>query len=132
LIKNLIGSTPPGKELSLHSSIEIDSGETLHIPMIDMSTGSLAQLEKVRPLLGDILFSTFSWFKSGRSYHGYGGTLIDQKEWTSQMGKLLLVNQIGMPPTVDPRWVGHRLIAGYSSLRWTNNTSHYIDTPKKV
>lgn len=48
------------------------------------------------------------------------------------MGKLFLATQVGVPPTVDPRWVGHRLIAGYAALRWTKNTPHYVDTPKKL
>ena len=97
-----------------------------------MSTGSGAQLEKVRPVLGESVFFDFDWYKSGRSYHGYGRSLLTHNDWIKQMGKLLLVNQIGVPPTVDPRWVGHRLIAGYASLRWTKNTPQYLDYPRRV
>ncbi|MDP9710320.1 UNVERIFIED_ORG: hypothetical protein J2X80_002399 [Pseudomonas fluorescens] len=128
----VIVDTPDGQELALHSTVTMENGEILHFPMIDMSTGSTAHLEKVRPILGDELFFDFDWYKSGRSYHGYGKFLMNQEEWTVQMGKLLLVNKIGVPPTVDPRWVGHRLIAGYSALRWTRNTSHYVGLPHKV
>ena len=33
---------------------------------------------------------------------------------------------------VDSRWIGHRLIGGYSSLRWTNNTGMYRSEPSKI
>lgn len=128
-ILKIINDCPDGYELAIHSKITTTINEELHIPMIDMSTGSAAQLSKLKPFLEND-FDHFIWYKSGRSYHGYGSTLISHQEWISMMGKLLLANQIGMPPTVDPRWVGHRLISGYAALRWTKNTSHYIDIPK--
>lgn len=131
-IQRIISSTPKGQELALHSTVAMRSGECLHLPMIDMSTGSPAQLEKVRPILGNEVFLSFDWYKSGRSYHGYGRYLMRQREWSMHMGKLLLVNKVGLPPTVDPRWVGHRLIAGYAALRWTKNTSHYVDFPRRI
>lgn len=104
----------------------------MHIPMVDMSTGSVAQLAKLRPFLGEELFQRFKWYKSGRSFHGYGRTLVTSSEWSALMGTLLLANQKGLAPTVDPRWVGHRLIAGYAALRWTKNTPHYINLPKEI
>lgn len=131
-VDKVICGTPLGQELALHSTIFHKSRGLVHIPMVDMSTGSSAQLEKVKPILGDEIFNNFEWYRSGRSYHGYGRCLMSHKEWIIQMGKLLLVNKLGVPPTVDPRWVGHRLIAGYSALRWTKNTAHYIDNPKKI
>lgn len=131
-IESTINNTPPGQELAFHSRVDLSSGAQMHMPMIDMSTGSAAQLAKLRPFLGEDIFQKFTWYKSGRSYHGYGSMLVTRDEWIVQMGKLLLANHSGMPPTVDPRWVGHRLIGGYSALRWTKNTAHYIDIPKKI
>ncbi|MBU0525747.1 MAG: hypothetical protein KKC24_05780 [Gammaproteobacteria bacterium] len=131
-IRKMIYNAPIGQELAIHSTVALRSGHCMHLPMIDMSTGSPAQLEKVRPVLGEEIFSSFDWYKSGRSYHGYGRYLMGQQEWATQMGKLLLVNQTGLPPTVDPRWVGHRLIAGYAALRWTKNTAHYVDMPRRI
>lgn len=132
LVLGAINSTPEDQEFALHSTILHRTLGQMHIPMIDMSTGSGAQLEKVRPVLGESVFFDFDWYKSGRSYHGYGRSLLTHNDWIKQMGKLLLVNQIGVPPTVDPRWVGHRLIAGYASLRWTKNTPQYLDYPRRV
>lgn len=131
-IEELLRETPSNQELALHSTILCKGALTLHLPMIDMSTGSSAQLEKVRPIIGQDLFEDFDWYKSGRSYHGYGRYFLSRNDWVVQMGKLLLVNQVGLPHTVDPRWVGHRLIAGYAALRWTKNTPHYMDYPRKA
>lgn len=128
-IEKLIKNTPEGMEISFHSLIELSQGEFCHLPMVDMSTGSTVQLSKLIPFIGDSLFKEMKWYKSGRSYHGYGGGLICEREWLILMGKLLLANKKDLPPTVDTRWVGHRLIAGYSSLRWSKNTDHYLHPP---
>jgi hypothetical protein len=131
-VGNLIQSTPSGSDLAFHSLVTTRDSDDLHIPMVDMSTGSVAQLEKLRPFLSATLFEKFKWYRSGRSFHGYANTLIAPKEWASLMGTLLLANQKGLHPTVDPRWIGHRLIAGYSALRWTKNTAHYIELPRAI
>ncbi|WP_419964619.1 hypothetical protein [Roseateles rivi] len=130
-IQNIIDATPEGHELAFHSRVHTTSGQFMHIPLIDMSTGSAAQLEKLRPFLGD-LFNEFHWYTSGRSFHGYSATVVNFERWASIMGFLLLANQKGLPPTVDPRWIGHRLIAGYSALRWTKNTKHYLEVPQSL
>lgn len=132
IVGEIIFQTPLGQELALHSTIFHKERGVVHLPMVDMSTGSSAQLEKVKPILGEEIFNSFDWYRSGRSYHGYGRYLMSHDEWIVQMGKLLLVNKIGVPPTVDPRWVGHRLIAGYAALRWTKNTAYYVDSPKRI
>jgi len=131
-IASLMGNTPSNEELAIHSNVTLSDGSIRHIPMVDMFTGSPAHLDKVRPILGNETFLNFDWFKSGRSYHGYGAFLMMDTEWYVQMGKLLLVNQVGVPLIVDPRWVGHRLIAGYAALRWTKNTNCYLDLPRRV
>lgn len=130
-MERLMAACPPGAEVALHSEVIIEGGGVRHIPMIDMSTGSAAQLLKLKPFL-ESYFEGFAWFKSGRSYHGYGNSFVERDEWVAIMGRLLLANQVGLPATVDPRWVGHRLMAGYAALRWTKNTSHYIDLPKRL
>ena len=132
IIHEIIRSVPDGQELAFHSTVSLEDGGDMHIPLVDMSTGSAAQLEKLRPFLGEALFRAFKWYRSGRSFHGYAATLVNAKEWAALMGTLLLANKKGLAPTVDSRWVGHRLIAGYSSLRWTRNTSHYIELPSAV
>lgn len=130
-IRRIIDTTPEGHELAFHSRVNLARGVVMHIPLIDMSTGSAAQLEKLKPFLEE-MFAQFHWYKSGRSFHGYASNVIDVDSWAATMGILLLANQKGLPPTVDPRWIGHRLIAGYSALRWTKNTEHYIEEPRAL
>ncbi len=125
-------ATPHGRDLAFHSLVTTRDSLDLHIPMVDMSTGSVAQLEKLRPFLSTEFFELFKWYKSGRSFHGYADALVAPKDWASLMGTLLLANQKGLHPTVDPRWIGHRLTAGYSALRWTKNTAHYIELPRAI
>lgn len=121
-----------GRELAVHSDLLMDDGRRLHLVMVDMSTSAQAHLEKLRSFLGDNFFQRISWYASGRSFHGYGETLLERDEWVQFMGLLLLANQPRLEPTVDPRWIGHRLLAGYASLRWTRNTSHYLTLPREI
>lgn len=121
-----------GQELAVHSDLLMRDGRRLHLVMVDMSTSARAHLEKLRGFLGDNFFQRISWYASGRSFHGYGESLLEQDEWVQFMGLLLLANQPRLEPTVDPRWIGHRLLAGYASLRWTCNTSHYLTPPRSI
>lgn len=121
-----------GHELAVHSDLLMRDGQRLHLAMVDMSTSARAHLEKLRSFLGDSFFQRISWYVSGRSFHGYGDSLLKRDEWVQFMGLLLLANQPRLEPTVDPRWIGHRLLAGYASLRWTCNTSHYLTLPRSL
>lgn len=132
LMLGFMESCPSDQDVAINSIVRMQNGETLHLPMIDMFTPSKAHLQKLIEFIGRNLFFSFAWFASGRSFHGYGGNLITHSEWIKFMGTLLLSNQKDLKPTVDPRWIGHRLIAGYSSLRWTKNTSHYLGIPVRV
>jgi hypothetical protein len=128
-IENLLRSTPPGRELALHSKLWMNHQHEVHIPMVDLSTTARAHLLKLQALVEHTGFGQFTWFASGRSFHGYGNRFLNHEYWVKLMGALLLSNQKGMMPTVDPRWIGHRLLGGYSALRWTKNTAHYVNTP---
>lgn len=131
-VSRVIEGTQPGHELAVHSDLIMRDGSRRHLVMVDMSTSARAHLEKLRQFLGDNFFQRISWYASGRSFHGYGELLLQQREWVQFMGLLLLANQPRLEPTVDPRWIGHRLLAGYASLRWTCNTSHYLTPPRSI
>jgi hypothetical protein len=131
-INAIISDTPPEQELALHSNVEFGSEEQRHIVMVDMATSSKAHLEKLRVYLGDHFFQQIAWFSSGRSFHGYGEDLLQEPDWVKFMGLLLLANKPRMEATVDPRWIGHRLLAGYAALRWTKNTSYYLVQPSRI
>jgi hypothetical protein len=131
-VENMIASTPQGHELAIHSDVQLNNGERQHLVMVDMATSSNTHLEKLRSFLGDNFFQRMVWFDSGRSFHGYGTDLLTEQRWVQFMGLLLLANKPRMEPTVDPRWIGHRLMAGYAALRWTKNTSHYLVYPARI
>lgn len=131
-IARLIEDCPPNQDVAVHSLMQCNDDICRHVPMVDMSTASKAHLEKLRLFLDAETFYGFVWFESGRSFHGYGGRLISHAQWVTYMGQLLLSNQKDLKPTVDPRWIGHRLIAGYAALRWTRNTAHYLRMPQRT
>jgi hypothetical protein len=131
-IQALMKGTPTGHELAFHSDVTLTDGQKKHLVMVDMSTGAKAHLDKLRAYLGDHFYQTITWYTSGRSFHGYGEDLLAESDWVRFMGLLLLANKPRVEPTVDPRWIGHRLLAGYAGLRWTKNSSHYLMTPTKL
>ena len=131
-VERVLSETPGGQEIAIHSDVRLASGERKHLVMVDMSTSARAHLDKLRVFLGDHFFQQIAWYASGRSFHGYGETLLAEGEWVGFMGLLLLANRPRMEATVDPRWIGHRLLAGYSALRWTRKTSHYLAEPARI
>ncbi|WP_374424290.1 hypothetical protein [Chromobacterium sp.] len=129
---DLLKKISEDENIAFHSEVTMKNNEKKHIPLIDMNTPSEAILEKLQNYLGENLYKKISWYKSGRSFHGYMEDMVEFKEWTQIMGRLLLCNQKNMAQTVDPRWIGHRLLAGYAALRWTKNGLHYIALPEKI
>lgn len=130
----VISSLEPEEELALHSRITI-KGHTFHIPMIDFATSEpLAAniADRIRFFLPRKVFLSLAFFDSGRSYHAYSTALLKPKEWLDFMGRLLLINPRGSQEIIDSRWVGHRLIGGYCSLRWSNNTGKYVRSPTSI
>lgn len=120
------------EEIAFHSRITTDE-LTYHIPMIDMGC------EKIEPYAGDLISafadfgaSRFSIYNSGRSFHLYAHALLDgDKELVRFMGRILLLNLPKRERVIDERWVGHRLMAGYLTLRWTKNNPHYVALPTR-
>ncbi|WP_145927105.1 hypothetical protein [Jeongeupia sp. USM3] len=86
LVAKLMASTGPDEDFAIHSSVTLSDGSCVHMPMVDMDTKSPAQLDKIRSYIGDYLFHKLVWYRSGRSFHGYGCCLIDEKEWVGFMG----------------------------------------------
>ncbi|MGP0150810.1 primase 1D-like protein [Pseudomonas oryzihabitans] len=131
LVLNILDSTPDLCELAFHSAVELEDGRTFHIPLIDMSSKSFSLLTKYNnytDFFSEKRIKTV-WFNSGRSYHGYGSELLSYSDWVAYMGRLLLINTPAVPDIVDPRWIGHRLMGGYSALRWTKKTTQYKNVP---
>jgi hypothetical protein len=101
-----------------------------HIPLIDFSSDNeelvLAESEKLAKEYGTNAYL----FNSGRSFHFYMNTFLSVEEWVKFMGRILLMNVD--QEIVDSRWVGHRLLAGYASLRLTANSNQYKKQPTLI
>lgn len=118
------------EELAINSTLNID-GRNFFIPMIDLSTSDLT-IDNIRVFdeFMDYWNMDFFVFDSGRSFHLYGTKLLlSNRTWTKFMGSLLLLNKRGGKTLIDTRWIGHRILAGESSLRWSNNSFHYKRYP---
>lgn len=116
-----------GHDLALHSLVKSGSRKA-HIPMVDFAAVNLS-VDEVVSWASNYLGITLRLFDSGRSLHGYGLEPISTEKWYRFMGLLLLANKPGQPQLVDSRWIGHRLLAGYSALRWSANSKHYLKMP---
>lgn len=122
------------EELAFHSTF-VFRGRTWHVPMIDFAAEPqvlLNSIDRLRMYLPRPVYQSLALFSSGRSLHGYATTLLSPKEWLEFKGRLLLANTRGMSELTDTRWIGHRLLGGFSALRWSWNTAHYVDAPRRI
>jgi hypothetical protein len=121
------------QELAIHSTVAMN-GRALHIPMLDFATNHIGpmQLHRLQMFLPKRVFTNFAFYNSGRSFHAYSAHLLPPKDWYQFLGRALLVNPRDQAEIIDARWVGHRLIGGYCSLRLSNNSQQYKGMPKKV
>ncbi len=121
--KAFVSQLPRNYELALLSNVTCGS-DALHIPMIDFlgkhPLSARRGLER-NGFVAQRIMKTLFLFDSGKSWHGYSTTLLSEKEWRYFTAGLLLANLPGARPFVDWRWVGHRLMEGFASLRWSSN-----------
>ncbi len=133
-INQEIGWLRPDQELAIHSKIQI-KGRAWHIPMIDFSTEdkiSGEDFDRMSLYLPKAIMLNMAVYASGRSYHAYSTTLLSPKEWLDFMGRLLLINPRNKIELIDSRWIGHRLIGGFCSLRWSKNSNQYKGMPTRI
>lgn len=128
-----ITSLRANQELAIHSNVRI-GGRTVHIPMLDFATDHIGpeQLDRISAFLPRRVFLSSAFYHSGRSFHAYSTTLLGPKDWHSFLGRALLINPRDGESIIDARWIGHRLMAGYCSLRFSNNSHQYRGMPRKV
>lgn len=133
-VNKTIESLRHDQELALSSIIKV-RGRTLHIPMIDLAASEISGHEifsRMSRYVSRPVLMNMSFYASGRSFHAYSTALLPPKDWISFMGQLLLVNPKNQAEVIDSRWIGHRLIGGYGSLRWSNNSKHYLGEPTAI
>lgn len=114
----LLDDILPGEELAMHSKVLVD-GAAFHIPMIDLACSELGScgMERLRKFIPSAIMDGMRFFRTGRSFHAYGSELIPADQIHPFWGRALLANPVDGPPVVDARWIGHRMVSGYGSLR---------------
>jgi hypothetical protein len=120
-----------GIEWALQSRVYDNENNIKHIPMIDLS-GKVTENEmyEIAIALKDLEIYKIAIYESGKSYHVYGiDKLLHENEFYKFCGRILLLNKPGAHQIIDARWVGHRILAGYFSLRWTNSAKNYFRHP---
>lgn len=121
------------QEIAIHSRLRLSNGGIAHIPMLDL-LGDFDEYAAglIKEAMLDFGVHRYVAYSSGRSFHIYGCGLIPDAELKHFFGRSLLLNLPGKRDVVDSRWIGHRLMGDYGSLRWTNNSGTYHDIPRKV
>lgn len=122
----------PDWELAMNSLVRDKRGRSLHVGMIDFTGRPSVSLvrSRIHELIATKDADDFSLYDSGRSFHGYLLMLMTPAKWREFLGRLLLMNFVNEEPLVDSRWVGHRLIGGFSALRWSSNSSLHTFGPR--
>jgi hypothetical protein len=128
--RELPSAEQTSREIALQSRVYSTDGTVRHIPMCDLTgireVGEIRKVCNAMALFGSAHCYVFN---SGKSYHVYGASLVASESFVPLAAALLLVNQSRRRPLVDDRWIAHRLLAGYYSLRLTRVNKPYHRGP---
>lgn len=131
--RELEAGLQPGQDLALHSTFTFAAGDKRHIPMMDlMGKFEQAWIEPIGRMLSLFGVEEFAVYGTGRSAHVYGLGLLSPEQVLPFFARSLLLNLPDQAPIVDTRWIGHRLMAGYGSLRWSCNGEQYLQQPELI
>jgi hypothetical protein len=131
-LESHVGGLRSNWELAMNSLVRDRRGRSLHVGMIDFIGQPSVSLvrSRVHEMIATKEAKDLVLYDSGRSLHGYLLTLMPPAKWREFLGRLLLMNFVDEDPLVDSRWVGHRLIGGFSALRWSSNSSVHASDPR--
>ncbi len=94
-------------------SMVMSGGAVRQLPLLDFALpAGTPQSEVVAQQVVERLHVPGWLFRSGRSFHFYGGLVLSQNEWHAFLGRASLFS-----PLVDQRWIAHQLIEGCAALR---------------
>ncbi len=113
-ISKLIEALPKDFDLSISSRMEV-GGKICHLPLIDFYCDkTIENLKNLYEIVATYLHLIVNgvFLDSGRSYHFYSSSLMDEKIWVKFMAHCSLFDGY-----IDHRWVSHRLIDGFGCLR---------------
>lgn len=115
--------------LAASSKVKLKDGSVAHIPMVDFKCAPTHQnVELATDAFAKIGQTDGVLLNSGNSFHYYGQTLMNEKEWREFLGHCLLLSDF-----IDTRYVGHALINNDCRLRLsTTPLNPFIPTVVKV
>lgn len=118
---------PDDEVWSLISLVEISNGNKMHIPMMNFHPVDIS-LEDLKFAIKNICKNfNGALLSSGRFFHYYGNSLLNENEWTKFMTDFLMPCVL-----VSPRYIGHRLFDGYSTLRLTSDKFVKTKVPEVI
>jgi len=113
---------------SFTSRLKMKDGSAMHLPVMNFhplngvtKKNILYFIHLIEPNNEGVLVN------SGRYYHYYGDFLLSEKHWLQFNARFLMPKIL-----VSPRYIGHRLQDGYSTLRLTVDDKYKTTIPTVI
>jgi len=120
-----------GEEVALDSRCRMAQNEQVwHLAMLDWRPQSEFPMRHARRLAALIHAPEFLIVASGRSYHVYFKKLLSTEEFREFLTRSILAEDSASG--VDYRWVAHRLLDGFATLRWSGQSWRHAHEPQVV
>jgi len=127
-IQDLLAELPEGEGLLVCSRLQLVSGKTAYLPMLDFSCPCLeGNARAIRTMVERAGVPEGILVGSGRSYHFYGLEPLSAEHWIRFMALALL-----FAPITDSRYVAHRLADGECRLKIADSDAHFIPVIQEV
>jgi hypothetical protein len=118
-----------GEEVALDSRCKLaQSNRVWHLAMLDWRGQSKFPMRQARKLAALINAPEFLVVASGRSYHVYFKKLLTTKEFRVFLTRAILAED--SETGVDYRWVAHRLLDGFATLRLSGHSWRHAHEPQ--
>ena len=119
------------REIAIDSRCVLNDGTTMrHLPMLDWRGRNPPSTAKLRELALAVGAEEFALFDSGRSFHIYFKALLDESQFKKFLTQAVLIENRDSTSGVDYRWVAHRLMDGFATLRWSAVTRRHRREPR--
>ena len=111
-LREIIEVLPVDRILAISSRVSTKQGKILHLPMLDLHCPASPKNDVLgKAVIMEIGLGGYI-AKSGRSYHFYGRTLVDEQSLITILAKSLL-----FCPIIDRAWIAHQLLERACGLR---------------
>lgn len=113
---------------SFTSKVRLVNGKYMHIPMMNFHPEEGVSIDHIERIVERICGRQQGvLLATGRYYHYFGNFLLAEDDWVKFMGAFLLPCI-----AVSPKYIGHRLLDGYSTLRLTTEPKYKSCLPTVI